>query len=376
MNNSPLSTFHSRQSRMAEYLQAGGYSAMLINPGPSLTYLTGLHFHLMERPVVALFIPHAPPILVLPELEAAKVAHLPFPAQVFTFGEDPSSWAGVFRQGFKAADIPSGSRIGVEPRGLRFLELRLVEDSLPESNFVSAEEVITALRIQKDENELSAMRKAVQIAQQALLEMLPLIKTGTSEKEIAAELTLQLLRGGSEPEMPFSPIVSSGPNSANPHATPTNRKLQAGDCLVIDWGATYNGYISDITRTFAIVEIDDEMKRVAQVVSQANEAGREIAGPGTTAEQIDHATRQVITEAGYGRFFTHRTGHGIGMEGHEEPYIRAGNQLTLKTGMTFTVEPGIYLPDRNGVRVEDNIVITESGSECLTNLPRELGIVG
>ncbi len=376
MTNPQTSAYQSRQSKLAVILQTSGYSAMLLNPGPSLAYLTGLNFHLMERPVVALFMPHTPLVLVLPELEAAKVSHLPFPVQAFTFGEDPSSWAAVFHQGFKAARLEPGARVGVEPRRLRLLELRLAEEATPKTYFISAEEVFANLRMHKDETELASIRKAVQIAEQALIETLPLIKVGVTEKEIAAELTLQLLRGGSDPEMPFSPIVSSGPNSANPHATPTNRALHPGDCLVIDWGATSDGYISDITRTFAVVEVDKEMQRIFRIVAQANAAGRAIAGPGIPAEQIDAAARQVIGDAGYGPYFTHRTGHGIGMEGHEEPYIRSGNSLPLKPGMTFTVEPGIYLPDRNGVRIEDNIVITQTGSQCLTGLPREMDTVG
>jgi Xaa-Pro dipeptidase len=376
MTNSQSSSHQYRQSQLTVMLQTSGFSAMLLNPGPSLVYLTGLSFHLMERPVVALFVPHTPPILILPELEAAKVAHLSYPVQTFTYGEDPATWATVFQQGFKAARLIPGSRVGVEPTRLRVLELRLVEATQPEMYFISAEEIIASLRMYKDQAELAAMKTAVQIAQHALLETLPHITLGASEKEIAAELTLQLLRGGSEPEMPFSPIVSSGPNSANPHATPTDRILQPGDCLVIDWGASFDGYISDITRTFAVAEVDNEMQHIAQIVTQANAAGRAIAGPDISAEQVDAAARKVIADAGYGLFFTHRTGHGIGLEGHEEPYIRLGNQLLLKPGMSFTVEPGIYLPDRNGVRIEDDIVITQNGSESLTDLPRELGIVG
>ena len=359
MTKSTTSPYQYRQSQLATKLQTSGYSALLLNPGPSLYYLTGLTFHLMERPVVALFVPHTPPILVLPELEAAKVAHLPFAVQTFPYGEDPARWAEVFYQGFRSAGLVPGSRIGVEPLRLRVLELRLVEDALPEMFFTSAEEIIAALRMHKDKTEIAAMRTAVQIAQNALLETLPRIKVGATEREIASELTLQLLRGGSEPEMPFSPIVSSGPNSANPHAVPTNRPLQPGDCLVIDWGATFDGYISDITRTFAIAEANPEMQHIAQIVAQANLAGRAIAGPGIPAEQVDAETRQVINNAGYGSFFIHRTGHGIGLEGHEEPYIRSGNQTLLSPGMTFTVEPGVYLPDRNGVRIEDNILITD-----------------
>lgn len=219
------------------------------------------------------------------------------------------------------------------------------------------------------------MRKAVDVAQRAFQDTIPLIKSGITERELAAELTLQLLRHGSEPELPFFPIVASGPNSANPHSTPTDRKLEMGDLLVLDWGATIEGYVSDLTRTLALGEVEAELAHIAQIVQQANAAGRAAARPGIPAGEVDHASRNVIEMAGYGQYFIHRTGHGLGMEAHEEPYIRAGNDLLLDPGMTFTVEPGIYLPERGGVRVEDDLLVTVDGVESLSNLPRNLLII-
>jgi Xaa-Pro dipeptidase len=220
------------------------------------------------------------------------------------------------------------------------------------------------------------MRKAVEVAQAALEGTLPLIKIGMTEKELAAELVMQLLKHGSEPELPFSPIVSGGPNSANAHASPTNRKLQAGDLLVIDYGATVDGYVSDITRTFAVGEVDAEYEKIHKIVQQANAAGRAAGKPGVPCAEVDKAARAVIESAGYGEYFTHRTGHGIGMEPHEEPYMRGDNMQLLEPGMAYTVEPGIYLPGRNGVRVEDNVVVTETGSESLSDMPRGMRMVG
>jgi Xaa-Pro dipeptidase len=220
------------------------------------------------------------------------------------------------------------------------------------------------------------MRKAVKVAQNALEAAIPLIRTGMTEKELAVELVTQLLRHGSEPELPFSPIVSGGPNSANPHASPTERKLQAGDLLVIDWGATVNGYISDLTRTFAVGQVEAEYEKIHKIVQAANAAGRAAGKPGLPCADVDKAARDVIESAGYGQYFTHRTGHGIGMESHEEPYMRGDNLQILEPGMAYTVEPGIYLPGRNGVRVEDNVIVTEAGSESLSDIPREIRVVG
>jgi Xaa-Pro dipeptidase len=170
--------------------------------------------------------------------------------------------------------------------------------------------------------------------------------------------------------------VASGPNSALPHATPTDRQLAPGDLLIIDWGARSGGYISDITRTFAVGEVDPEFNRIHQVVLEANIAGQSAVRPGATCNAVDQATRQVILDAGYGERFIHRTGHGIGLEPHEPPNIRSGEMVPLEAGMTFTVEPGIYLPGRAGVRIEDNVVVTENGVETLTVLERSLEVVG
>lgn len=378
-HNTPVaekgSTFLTRQNRLASLMSDTGLSAAVVNPGPSLVYLTGLHFHLNERPVVAIFVPQSPPVLVMPELEARKADGLPFPARVFFYGEDPAGWPAVFRQAVEAAGIED-QKIAVEAGRLRVLELRLMEAAAPQARFVSAESPVAELRRTKDEDEIQAMRQAADIAQRALQATLPQIRAGVTERQIAAELTQQLLRAGSDPEMPFAPIVSGGPNSANPHAVPTDRPLQPGDLLVIDWGASYNGYFSDITRTFAVGAISPELAHIHQIVQQANQVGRSAVRPGITAGEVDQGTREVIEEAGFGEYFTHRTGHGLGMESHEEPYIRSGNNVTLRPGMTFTVEPGIYLPGKGGVRIEDDVVVTPGGMDSLTDLPREIIQVG
>jgi len=362
-----------RLSKLSASLRACNLDAVILNPSPSLTYLTGLHFHLSERPVVVIFTPDRPPVIVLPELEMLKVASLPF--QAFPYPENPAEWDGVFRSALSSLGL-NAKRIGVEPRAMRLLEFRHIQAGVPEAEFPDASRLVSTLRIKKDAGEIAAMRKAVKVAQSALEATLPLIKIGMTEKELAAELTVRLLRNGSQPEMPFSPILSGGPNSANPHAAPSERRLQAGDLLVVDWGATVDGCISDLTRTFAVGEVDAEYRKIHQIVLEANAAGRAAAKPGVPCANVDKAAREVIKKAGYGQYFTHRTGHGIGLEGHEEPYMRGDNEQLLEPGMAFTVEPGIYLPGRNGVRIEDDVLITEDGAECLSDMPREMRVVG
>jgi len=365
----------SRFDKLNASLRTSDLDAVILNPGPSLKHLTGLSFHLMERPVVLLFAKDQTPAIVMPELELQKVASLPYKLQVFAYPENPSEWDNVFRKAVQALEL-DGKRIGVEPRNLRLLEYSYVKNSAPEADYPDAGNLLAGLRLRKDNTEVEAMQKAVKIAQSALEATIPLIKIGMTEKELSAELVTQLLKHGSEPEMPFSPIVSGGPNSANPHASPTDRKLQAGDLLVIDWGATSGGYISDLTRTFAVGEVDEEYQKIHKIVQESNAAGREAAKPGVPCANVDIAARDVIEKSGYGKYFTHRTGHGIGMEGHEDPYMRGDNMQILEPGMAFTVEPGIYLPDRNGVRIEDNVVITETGVDVLSDMLREIRVIG
>lgn len=370
------SVFISRQKRLKEAMQSTGIDVMIINAGPSLIYLTGLHFHLMERPVVLLFTVDDTPMLVLPELEAGKVSDVSYPLQTCTYGENPATWRDIFTQAQHRLEIEPGSVFGLEPHSLRVLELRLLEGTVAGARYISAEETIARLRMIKDPEEISAMRKAVEVAQNALKATLPHIHAGMSEIEVASELTLRLLRGGSESRLPFEPIVASGPNSANPHAVPSERTLQAGDLVIVDWGASTRGYYSDLTRTFAVGDTNPEFKQIAGIVEEANAAGRMAARPGQPVANVDAAARLVIEKAGYGAYFTHRTGHGLGMEAHEEPYIRGDNPQLLEPGMTFTVEPGIYLPGKGGVRIEDNVVITQHGSESLSDMPRPLRIIG
>jgi Xaa-Pro dipeptidase len=367
--------YSTRLKKLNQLLQSSNLHALALNPSPSLVYLTGLHFHLMERPVVAFFKADEVPVLVLPELEMLKVEGLPFKLRVFPYGENPAEWETVFQEAGQSLGL-QGSRIGVEPLHMRILEFCKVISIVGEMECPDATDMVGHMRVCKDAEEISAMRKAVRVAQQALEATLPAIQVGTTEKEIAAELVVQLLRHGSQAELPFAPIVSSGPNSANPHASPSDRKLCPGDLLLVDWGAAVDGYISDLTRTFAVGKVDEEYLKIHKVVLEANQAGRAAAMPGVPCADVDSAARRVIENAGYGMFFTHRTGHGIGLEPHEDPYMRGDNMQLLEPGMTFTVEPGIYLPGRNGVRIEDNVLITRDGMDCLSDMPRELQVLG
>ena len=354
-------------SLMNEY----NLDAVVLNPGSSLTYLTGLHFHLMERPTVLILHKETGATIVLPELEIGKLKDSRMNLAPVPFQDDPALWSNAFTEAVSRAQI-DGAVVGVESTKLRFLEMNLLQKAAPNARFVDSQMIFSNLRLQKDNEEIGFMQKAVDIAQESLRAVMPMIQIGRTEKEIASELVINMLRLGNDPALPFAPIVASGPNSANPHATPSDRKLQNGDLLVIDWGASYNGYFSDLTRTFAIGSLNDELVRIYNAVRSANEAGRNAGKPGISTGKVDDAARAEIEKAGYGKYFTHRTGHGLGMEEHETPYIFSANSQILDTGMVYTVEPGIYLPGRGGVRIEDDVVVTETGSRSLSDFPRDL----
>ena len=363
-----------RLQRVCALMQEQNIQAVAINAGADLKYFTSLDFHLSERPAILLINPACEAAFIFPEFEKDKVSQATIPLQTFPYPEDAKLWPGVVQKALQALQISSAA-LAVNPGVMRFLEIDLLQQASADLQIVSGADIFRDIYIRKDEHELESMRQAVKIAQDALLNTLPHVKPGKTEKEIANLLVVNLLNAGSEPELAFSPIVAAGPNSANPHANPSDRKMQTGDMLIIDWGARHQGYVSDITRTFAIGTLPEDFAKLAKIVLEANQSARSLAAPGRIAKDIDAAARSVISKAGYGENFLHRTGHGIGLNAHEEPFISSVSSTVLQAGMTHTVEPGIYLTGKGGIRIEDNIVITSDGAETLTSLPREIQII-
>ncbi|RMG99413.1 MAG: aminopeptidase P family protein [Chloroflexi bacterium] len=363
-----------RLEQLQEQILANGLDGIALVPGPNLFYVSGIHTHLSERPIVLIIPADDEPAIIIPTLEAMKARDAGIPDERIFAWSDDEGYTGAFQQACAHLEL-ADYLLGVEALHMRVLELELLKRYAPGLNTTHADNIMTTLRIRKDASELAAMEKAVAVAETAIEQLIPRIKIGQTEKQVAAMLTQALLEAGAE-SVAFGPIVSAGPNSASPHAVPTERPLQAGDLLVIDWGVYVDGYPSDITRTFAVGQIDDELRYIYDVVRDANAAGREAARPGATGQDVDRAARAVIEEAGYGEYFIHRTGHGLGLEVHEPPFMMEGYTRPLAEGNVFTVEPGIYLPGRGGVRIEDDLVITASGHRSLTSFTRDLITVG
>ena len=363
-----------RLDQLTREILSHGLDGVALVPGPNMVYVSGIHAHLSERPIVLILPTDDEPAIVIPILEAGKARAAGIPEErIFAWGDD-EGYTEAFQHACAYLEL-SDYLLGVEALYMRVLELELLQRYAPGLTTAHADLCLDALRQIKDETEIAAMHKAAQVAEIALQNLIKRIQIGQTEKQIAAMLIQELTDAGSE-AVAFSPIVSAGPNGALPHAVPTDRPIQAGDLLVIDFGARVDDYPSDITRTFAVGEIEPELAHVYDVVKRANAAGKAVARAGATGRDVDRAARSVIEEAGYGPNFIHRTGHGLGLEIHEPPYIMEGNTTPLEIGNVFTVEPGIYLPDRFGVRIEDDVIITADGHQSLTTFSRDLIQVG
>jgi len=361
-----------RLQTLTQIVERAELDAVALIPGANLQYLTGLDFHLMERPLVVFFAPGRDPVAVLPALEKDRLATAGLNVEMF-----PWTDAEGYGKAFAAAgrSLRLRGRLGVEELRMRVLEAQIIAEHLPDAQIVAAGAALADLRLRKDAEALAALREAIRISEDALRAVLGQVRPGMTEREIAGRLVVaQLERGGGK--NPFEPAVLSGPRSALPHGEPGDRRLAVGDALLFDYGTSVNGYASDITRTFSVGAPSAQFAEVYEVVKRANEAGRAAARPGVAAQEVDRAARAVIDAAGYGLYFTHRTGHGLGLEVHEGPNIVEGNTQILEAGMVFTVEPGIYLPGEVGVRIEDDLVVTPDGAESLTTFPRELMVVG
>ena len=359
-----------RLQRLEKKVLAHGLDGIAVMPGPNMVYLSDIHAHVSERPILLLLPADDDPAIIMPTLEAEKARAAGISEDRIFGWSDDEGYTGAFQLACAQLEL-SDFLLGVEALHMRVLELELLHRYAPGLTTTHAEPILGALRQIKDEDEITRMEKAIDVAQRAMEKLIPRIKLGQSEKKIAAMLTQELIEAGGH-SAAFDPIVSAGPNAASPHAVPTDRPVQAGDLLVIDWGVFIDDYPSDITRTFAAGSVESEFENIYEIVREANEAAKAAAKPGASGRDVDRAARRVIEDANYGPNFFHRTGHGLGLEVHEQPYIMEGNTEPLVEGQVLTIEPGIYLPGRAGVRIEDDVVITADGCRSLTTLSREL----
>lgn len=341
----------------------------MITPGADLRYLTGYAALPLER-LTCLVLPSAgDPVLVVPALERSAAVAAGVDFEIATWGETDDPFALVARIAGSPETLGVDDHMWVS----RAFALRT---AFPAANQVLAGPIVQEMRIRKDRAEVDALREAGEAIDRVHRQVPTWIRPGRTEREVGADIARAIIDEGHE-TVDFV-IVGSGPNGASPHHELSDRVIESGDPVVIDIGGTMpSGYCSDSTRNYlAGGEAHDDYLEFYAVLAAAQDAQRAYARPGVTAESIDRVGRDIIAAAGYGDQFMHRTGHGIGQETHEEPYIVSGNSLVLEEGMAFSIEPGIYLEGRFGARIEDIVVCTAEGIECLNNTPRQLVRIG
>jgi Xaa-Pro aminopeptidase len=368
MGKGKSAPYRARTERCQRFLREQSADLLVLSLGPNLYYLSGFHEEPGERPLL-LFVPaDAEPFFVAPELYRDHLQRDSWIEEIRIWRDVQDPWQLV-REAAGARNLRPGKAL-VDDRMWAMFLLQL-QKLFPESEFVPASQVLTPLRMRKAPEEIETLKEAAAIVDEVFMNLLQGSLQGHSELEIAETIEQEMRRLGRE-GVAFETLVASGPNGALPHHRAGQRRVQDGDLVILDFGCRLRGYNSDITRTVVCGRARGEVRRVYEIVQRAQERAVGAVGPGTPAEEVDRAARSEIEAAGYGEHFIHRTGHGIGLEIHEPPYIVEGNRLPLDVGMTFSVEPGIYLPGRFGVRIEDIVVVTAEGVERLNQSTREL----
>lgn len=361
-----MTVFSHRRARASELAGEAGFDALAFVPGPNFRYLSGLDFHLMERPTLMFVTAGGDVLAIMPELERSKWREA-FPDTQSFFWQDSEGYDAAFQA---CAQAVTGT-IGVEGMRMRMFEFEALSRERPEGAVKNAETELSELRICKGPDEIAALRRAIDISEAALADVIATARAGDSEVGLVARLQRAMLDHGAE-GFAFDPIVLSGPNAADPHGTPGDRQVQPGEPLLIDFGAAYGGMNADITRTFFCRHVPDAFRDIYQTVLDANARGKAVASPDATCDEVDRETTAVLSASDYADMIVHKTGHGLGLDVHEAPQVMVGNHAQLRPGMVITIEPGLYRSGEVGVRIEDDVLITESGMESLTSFPREV----
>lgn len=362
-----------RYARMREVMASVGVDAVALVPGSNFRRLFAKSFHINERSLVVVVPKSGAPAAVVPSLEAASFDLVGFEGAVHLWRDHDGPGDAFIALGRDMAC----SRIGVEGQYMRVMDQFGLQAAFPGAAFVDLQKVISnTLRLRKTAEEIIRLKRAIAISEDALSATLDEVRIGQSEVEVEGILLRNLFSCGAE-GLAFEPIVAAADNSYRPHAKARrDYRIKPGDALLLDFGAIHDGYLADITRTVFVGHCPDGARAFYETVRQANRAGRDAAGPGVTAHQVDDAVQTVLEASPYAEFVRTKTGHGLGLDVHEDPYIMRGNHEVLEPGMVFTVEPGLYDPSGVGVRIEDDVLITEDGAQTLTGFTRDIRLVG
>jgi Xaa-Pro dipeptidase len=363
---------NNRITALAEWMKDEEVETAFLTSPDNVFYLSGFLSDPHERLLGIAVFQEAEPFLICPGMEKSEAKNAGWNFEIIGYSDTDSPWELVKKA--IQSRIGAVQKTAIEKEHMTVERYDEMKKLFPSAQFVSAEEKLRQLRLKKDDRELGKIRQACELADFAIQTGVQEIKEGKTEMEILAAIEYALKKRGVL-EMSFSTMVLTGKNAASPHGTPGQTKIRKGDLVLFDLGVVVDGYCSDITRTVAYHDIGTEQEKVYQTVLDAQLKALEAISPGKPCSEIDQSARSLIASAGYGEYFPHRLGHGLGISVHEYPSITETNPLLIEERMVFTVEPGIYVPGLAGVRIEDDIAVTRTGIEVLTKYPKELQII-
>ena len=361
----------SKLTQLQNYLSENGLDAAFITTPDNVFYFSGFKSNPHERLLGIMVFQNAEPFLICPKMEMPDAVAAGWQYEVVGHEDTENAWDVVAKT--VASRNTNFASLAIEKSHLTIDRYEAIQQRYPQLRFSGIDEKVNALRICKDETELVKLRKAAKLADYAIQVGCDAIAEGKTEMEILNTIESAIKAKGYA--MSFDTMVLAGEKAASPHGTPGDRKIQKGDLILFDLGVIYDGYCSDITRTVAFGQPSEEQINIYNTVRKANETAVAAVKPGVRAMDLDKLARDVITDAGYGEYFTHRLGHGLGISVHEFPSITGTNEMILNPGTVFTIEPGIYKTDVAGVRFEDDVIVTNDGFEVLTKFTKELVIL-
>lgn len=357
---------------LQNWLQTENVDAVFINDPDNVAYFSGYESEPHERILALLVFKDAAPFLFVPALEKEDALNSSWEYDVFGYLDHENPWK-LIRQAVENR-VSHLATLAIEKDFLTVSRLEQLQLEFPEAAFSDVTHKIQGMKLIKTKDEIQKMIEAGKWADKALEIGFKAIKEGVQEQEIVAEIEYELKKMGIK-NMSFETMVLTGDNAASPHGVPGNRRIQKNDLVLFDLGVVHDGYTSDVTRTVAFGEPNEKAKEIYQIVLKANEAALAAVKPGVTVGELDKIAREIITDAGYGEYFNHRLGHGLGRSVHEFPSIMEGNDLIVQEGMCFSIEPGIYVPGVAGVRIEDCLYVTADGCEVFTHTPKTYTII-
>lgn len=354
------------------FLQSNNIDAAFVTTPDNIFYVSGFDSNPHERLLGVMIFKDAAPFIICPLMEIPDVKSVGWAYETVGYDDTEDAW-DIVSKTVQNREVTLAS-IAIEKSHLTVERMEKMQRLFPNAKFSRLDDQLNNMRVIKDADELANLRKAAELADYAIEIGCKEIAAGKTELEILMAIEFELKKKGVQ-KMSFDTMVLSGPKTASPHGIPGDRKIQQGDFILFDLGVIYNGYCSDITRTVAFGEPTAAQRDIYETVRQAEQAAVDLVRPGVKAMELDKAARDVITNAGYGDYFPHRLGHGLGISVHEYPSITGTNDLVLEENMVFTIEPGIYHPTITGVRIEDDVAVTAEGVEVLTKSPKELRII-